>query len=83
VKVGDRVKRGQVLGLVGNSGNSSEPHLHFHVMDGRSVLGSEGIPYAFETFEVRPPTSPPDEKPAKPILRKKQLPLARETVAFP
>jgi murein DD-endopeptidase len=46
VKVGDRVKRGQVLGLVGNSGNSTEPHLHFHVSDGVSPLGSEGLPYA-------------------------------------
>jgi murein DD-endopeptidase MepM/ murein hydrolase activator NlpD len=46
VKVGDRVTRGQVIGLVGNSGNSTEPHLHFHVSDGVSPLGSEGLPYA-------------------------------------
>ncbi|MBA3408660.1 MAG: M23 family metallopeptidase, partial [Solirubrobacterales bacterium] len=31
VRPGDQVQRGQVLGLVGNSGNSTEPHLHFHV----------------------------------------------------
>ena len=31
VKLGDKVRRGQVLGLVGNSGNSTEPHLHFHI----------------------------------------------------
>jgi hypothetical protein len=56
VKVGDRVKRGQVLALVGNSGNSTEPHLHFHIVDGvapgTSTLGAEGIPYAIEQFEV-------------------------------
>jgi hypothetical protein len=46
VKVGDRVARGQVIGLVGNSGNSTEPHLHFHVSDGVSPLGSDGVPYA-------------------------------------
>ena len=50
VKVGDRVRRGQVVGLVGNSGNSTEPHLHFHIVDaiapGTSTLGAEGIPYA-------------------------------------
>ena len=46
VKLGDRVTRGQVLGLVGNSGNSTEPHLHFHISDGPSPLGSEGLPYA-------------------------------------
>ncbi|HEY7403329.1 MAG TPA: M23 family metallopeptidase [Candidatus Angelobacter sp.] len=53
VKLGDHVKRGQVLGLVGNSGNSTEPHLHFHLSDGNSPLGSEGIPYALESFTTK------------------------------
>jgi murein DD-endopeptidase len=53
VKLGDHVKRGQVLGLVGNSGNSTEPHLHFHVSNGSSPLGSEGIPYALESFDAK------------------------------
>jgi murein DD-endopeptidase MepM/ murein hydrolase activator NlpD len=52
VKPGDRVRRGQVLGLVGNSGNSTEPHLHFHVSDGPDSLASEGLPYAIDRFEV-------------------------------
>jgi murein DD-endopeptidase MepM/ murein hydrolase activator NlpD len=52
VKVGDKVKRGQVLGLLGNSGNSTEPHLHFQVMDGTSPLGSEGLPYHIDAFEL-------------------------------
>ena len=55
VRVGERVRRGQVLGLVGNSGNSTEPHLHFHITDaiapGTSTLGAEGIPYAL-SFEL-------------------------------
>ena len=46
VKTGDRVKRGQVLGLVGNSGNSTEPHLHFHISDSALPLEAEGLPYA-------------------------------------
>jgi murein DD-endopeptidase MepM/ murein hydrolase activator NlpD len=51
VKLGDKVKRGQILGLLGNSGNSTAPHLHFHLTDGSSPLGAEGIPFVFETFE--------------------------------
>jgi murein DD-endopeptidase MepM/ murein hydrolase activator NlpD len=53
VKMGEHVKRGQVIGLVGNSGNSTEPHLHFHICDGNSPLGSEGLPYALTSFEVQ------------------------------
>ena len=51
VKPGDRVRRGQVLGLLGTSGNSDAPHLHFHISDNNS-LGSEGLPYIFDSFEV-------------------------------
>jgi hypothetical protein len=49
-KVGDRIKRGDVIGLVGNSGNSVAPHLHLHVMDGPSPLASQGLPYLYDTF---------------------------------
>jgi murein DD-endopeptidase MepM/ murein hydrolase activator NlpD len=50
VKPGDKVAAGQVLGLLGNSGNSDAPHLHFHVMDGPSPLKSNGLPYMFTKF---------------------------------
>ena len=53
VKVGDKVARGQVLGLVGNSGNSTEPHLHFDICNESSMLGCEGLPYVFASFEVQ------------------------------
>jgi peptidase M23-like protein len=52
VKKGDRVRRGQVIALLGNSGNSDSPHLHFHITDGNSPLGAEGMPYVLEAFEV-------------------------------
>lgn len=52
VRPGDRVTRGQVLGLVGNTGNSLAPHLHFHVMDGPSPLASNGLPYEIDSFAV-------------------------------
>lgn len=50
VELGQRVRRGDALGLVGNSGNSSAPHLHFHVMDGPSPMTSEGVPYVIDAF---------------------------------
>lgn len=53
VNEGDTVKRGDRLGLVGNSGNTSAPHLHFHVMDGPSPLTSEGVPYQIDAFATR------------------------------
>jgi len=52
VKVGDKVRRGQVLGLVGNSGNSTEPHLHFQLMNRNSPLGSEGLPYTLAEYTI-------------------------------
>jgi hypothetical protein len=52
VSRGDRVKRGQVLARLGNTGNTSGPHLHFHLMDGPSPLGSNGLPYVIDSFEV-------------------------------
>lgn len=52
VKTGDHVKRGQVLAALGNSGNSTEPHLHFHICNLNSPLAAEGLPYAL-TFETQ------------------------------
>jgi hypothetical protein len=52
VKPGERVKRGQALGRVGNSGNTTAPHLHFHIMNGPTVFSSDGLPYAIDRFEL-------------------------------
>jgi hypothetical protein len=41
------VKKGQVIGRLGNSGNSDAPHLHFQLMDGQSFLTARGLPCAF------------------------------------
>lgn len=52
VKVGDQVQRGEVLGLLGNSGNSDAPHLHFQISNAQSISEGEGLPFVFEWFDV-------------------------------
>jgi hypothetical protein len=49
---GDHVKLGQVLGLVGDSGNSIVPHLHFQVTAGPSSMASNGLPYEIRDFQI-------------------------------
>ncbi|MHA1218211.1 MAG: M23 family metallopeptidase [Candidatus Heimdallarchaeaceae archaeon] len=50
VKSGDKVKQGQVLGLLGNSGNSTAPHLHFQLMQGPNPLTARGLPCKFNNL---------------------------------
>jgi murein DD-endopeptidase MepM/ murein hydrolase activator NlpD len=50
VRVGERIRRGQVLGELGNSGASATPHLHLQVQIGRFFL-SDGLPFVFDRFE--------------------------------
>ena len=48
VKAGDTVKQGDVIGLAGNSGNSSEAHLHFQVSDGSDLFSSKSLDIQWE-----------------------------------
>jgi Peptidase family M23 len=50
VKVGDSVKAGEPLAKLGNSGNSTEPHLHFHICDGPNPLFCNGLPFEIDHF---------------------------------
>lgn len=50
VKVGDKVKQGQLVGHCGNSGNTSEPHLHYHLQNTGAFGNSEGLPAPFVNY---------------------------------
>jgi hypothetical protein len=52
VEKGDSVRMGDVIGKLGNSGNTSAPHLHIHFMDNPSALAADGIPYRYLGFEA-------------------------------
>lgn len=52
VKQGEKVRPGQVLGLCGNSGNSSEPHLHFHIQDKEEPLQAAGLKCNFDSITM-------------------------------
>jgi hypothetical protein len=47
VEVGDAVRTGQQLAECGNSGNSTQPHLHLQVMDSADLSVARGLPFAF------------------------------------
>lgn len=53
VAVGQSVRTGDVLGRVGHTGNSTNPHLHFQLMDTDDLMKAQGIPVAFRAYEVR------------------------------
>ncbi|HYL83947.1 MAG TPA: M23 family metallopeptidase [Candidatus Angelobacter sp.] len=84
VKVGDKVRRGDVLGFLGNSGNSTEPHLHFHICNASSILACEGLPYALTSYQLLGNgwtwKSPASHEPLS--KRELEIPLENDVVRF-
>lgn len=97
VKPGDKVKDGQVIAKLGNTGNANASHLHFQLMNGPTLLGADGLPYVFDEFDyagqvpVETITAADDylsgdflqEKLPEPAARTDQLPLNLAIVNFP
>jgi len=52
VRRGQQVRRGQAIGALGFTGDTTGPHLHFHLADANSPLGAEGIPFVFDRFTL-------------------------------
>jgi hypothetical protein len=97
VQVGDRVKAGQKLGLLGNSGNTTGPHLHFQISDRPSILDTTALPFVFQSMIVESRTSlsiddienyslqgrPLPMEAAEMKSCKQAMPLARDVIQFP
>ncbi len=97
VKPGDKVKKGQVIAKLGNTGNANASHMHFQLMNGPSVLGSDGVPYVLDTFSYDGQVDPSQLLEADDFLsgvfnqgqlhdpqpREKQLPMSLAIVDFP
>jgi hypothetical protein len=98
VRVGQRVHSGQMLGRLGNSGNSSTPHLHLQMQSAPYALEGDNLPFTFErmdllgritepfsdeTLGLRPDGALPFAPAARPGIRRDQMPLDGSVVRFP
>jgi murein DD-endopeptidase len=94
VKLGEKVKAGQALALLGNSGNSDAPHLHFHLVDANSPLVAEGIAYEFDTFTQLGVVDNQEDvldaghawqpkTKAAPVVHRREFPVDNAVVTFP
>lgn len=91
VKVGERVRRGMVLGRLGQSGQAPLPHLHFQVSNAVTFEESEGLPFVLRAFArtgmatLGEVLDQPAKAPAAPALAKscqQELPLDGDVLMF-
>ncbi len=54
VKIGQKVKKGEIVAAIGNTGNSTAPHLHYHLMDGPDLLSARSLPVHFTNIHHIP-----------------------------
>ena len=72
VKVGDKVKKGQLIGLCGNSGNSSEPHVHYHLQNTPIIQDGMGIKCLFDEVIL--------QQEAKQVTKRDYSPIKGDTI---
>jgi len=53
IRKGTALRTGDLIGRLGNSGNSDAPHLHFQVMNSPSFLDATGLPFVFDSQLLR------------------------------
>jgi murein DD-endopeptidase MepM/ murein hydrolase activator NlpD len=97
VRLHQRVRRGRILGLIGTSGNSTTPHLHFQALTTATFFPTDSPPFVFSSFRlvgritarlwddnlgVQPTGTLPFAAAARPGLRRRQMPLDRDVVRF-
>ena len=87
VKVGDRVQSGMELARLGATGNSTNPHFHFHISEGPLTLDTQGMPFHFSSFEklVEDYRFRPDQRPLPEtgIKMTRSIPANRWVIRFP
>jgi hypothetical protein len=87
VSPGDRVRRGDRIGRIGNSGNSKTPHLHFHIQRSPQLNEASGAPFLFRTYELlqQDYRFQPEQRPLadEGVIREDSLPAYRQVVRFP
>jgi hypothetical protein len=97
VSAGQRVQRGQPIGRIGTSGNSTTPHLHFQIITTATFFPTDSVPYVFDAFTLvgketeriwddnigLQPTGTIPVAPVTPIEYRNAMPLDRDVIVFP
>ena len=98
VRPGQRIARGDPIGLVGSTGNSTTPHLHFQVLTQPTFFPADSTPFVFDSFDLvgqitrriwdddlglQPTGTLPFAPAAAPGARRNQMPLDRNVIVFP